>query len=133
MAKMLLSIKPEYVNKIFKGEKEYEFRKRIARESIDKIVIYATAPVKKIVGEVTVLECLEMSPEKLWQYTQNKAGISKEKYDSYFQKSSTAYAYKLANVIQYSRAYELSRLGIKFVPQSFVYISEKQYEILTRE
>lgn len=73
-----------------------------------------------------------MSPEKLWQYTKNKAGISKEKYDSYFQESSIAYAYKLANVIQYTRAYELSRLGIKFVPQSFVYISEKQYEIFNK-
>ena len=47
MSRMLLSIKPEYVNKIISGKKKYEFRKFHCREGIDTIVIYATAPMKK--------------------------------------------------------------------------------------
>ena len=31
MSKILMSIKPEYVDKIFSGEKKYEYRKRIVQ------------------------------------------------------------------------------------------------------
>ena len=38
--KAILSIRPEYVDRILSGEKKYEFRKRIfKREDVDTIVI----------------------------------------------------------------------------------------------
>ncbi|MFR5844991.1 MAG: ASCH domain-containing protein [Oscillospiraceae bacterium] len=33
MATILLSIKPEYANKIFDGQKHYEYRKRIPKKT----------------------------------------------------------------------------------------------------
>ena len=36
MSTILMSIKPEYVNKIFSGEKKYEYRKRICKNNIEK-------------------------------------------------------------------------------------------------
>ena len=54
MSTILLSIKPEFSEKIFNETKKYEFRKRVARKKVEKIVVYATSPVKKIVGEVEV-------------------------------------------------------------------------------
>ena len=44
MSTILLSIKPEYVNKIIAGTKKYEFRKHLAQGDIQKIIIYSTAP-----------------------------------------------------------------------------------------
>ena len=44
---LLISIKPEFVNKILANEKLYEFRKSIFKQKVDKIFIYSTYPVKK--------------------------------------------------------------------------------------
>jgi predicted transcriptional regulator len=43
--KALLSIKPEFVDKIISGEKKYEYRKRIFKQKIEAVVIYCTMPV----------------------------------------------------------------------------------------
>src|SRR2546427_5834830 len=40
--RVLLSIKPEFVAAILRGEKRYEFRRRIFRRSIGVVVVYAT-------------------------------------------------------------------------------------------
>lgn len=52
--KVLLSIKPEFVQEIFTGKKKYEYRKVIFTRSVDKVVVYSTKPVGMIVGEFTV-------------------------------------------------------------------------------
>ena len=56
MCKILLSINPQHVQSIFEGKKEYEFRKIQCKEEVDKIIIYATYPVMKVVAEVDVEE-----------------------------------------------------------------------------
>jgi len=49
---VLLSIKPEYAEKILNGEKKYEFRKVLPKnKSITKVIIYATMPIGKVIGE----------------------------------------------------------------------------------
>ena len=50
----LLSIKPEYAEKILKGEKLVEFRIVAFAQEVSKIFIYATSPVCRIVGEFEV-------------------------------------------------------------------------------
>ena len=51
MGKILLSIKPIYVNKILNGTKKYEYRKRKPkRNDIGKLIIYSTSPIKKVVS-----------------------------------------------------------------------------------
>lgn len=122
MSTILLSIKPEYVEKIFSGEKEYEFRKHIAKKKVSKIVIYSTFPVKKVVGEVNVTCILGMKKTPLWEYTKLKAGISRKKYRMYFSDSSIAYAYVLQDPKKYIKEKELSEYGLKHAPQSFVYL-----------
>ena len=53
--KVLLSIKPEFVEKIFAGTKKYEFRKSLFKKSgVKYVVIYASAPIKRVVGEFEI-------------------------------------------------------------------------------
>ena len=49
--KVLLSIKPQYVESILSGKKSYEFRRMIFAAQIDTVVIYATKPIGRVVGE----------------------------------------------------------------------------------
>ena len=121
MCVILLSIKPDFVEKIFSGDKKYEFRTRISKESVDKIIIYATSPIKLIVGEASVEETLGNSPIKIWEQTKSAAGISYNLFEAYFRGKEYAYAYKLGSVVEYEEPLELQSFGISQPPQSFIY------------
>lgn len=122
MSRMLLSIKPEYVNKIISGKKKYEFRKFHCREGIDTIVIYATAPMKKVIGEVTLIDIIEGDVEYVWHETRGFGGILKKDYKRYYQEREVAIAYHLGEVTVYEEPMRLEDLGLDYVPQSFAYI-----------
>lgn len=124
MCKMLLSINPEHVFNILEGTKTYEFRKIQCKRKIDKIVIYATYPVKRIVGEVEVIDILKMNKEDLWKITKTKSGISKEFFDKYYEGRELAVAYKLGEVVQYDRPHKLDEIGVAAAPQSYMYLPD---------
>jgi len=54
VGKILISINPEYVEKILSGEKKYEFRKINPKRKIDALVIYQTYPLMRVVAEAEV-------------------------------------------------------------------------------
>jgi len=118
-----LSIKPEYVRSILAGSKRYEFRKVRCRADIDTIVIYATAPLMQVVGEVEVNGVIEDYPEQVWQLTADFSGISKDFFDQYYRRTTRAVAYRLGKVHKYPRPRRLQDLGVSSAPQSFVYLS----------
>lgn len=122
MCKVLMSINPQHVDNILSGEKKFEFRRTHCKRAVDAILIYSTAPVMQIVGEVEVKEIIEDSPEMVWKRTASAAGIDKAFFDEYYSGKKTAIAYALGKVIQYSKPQLLSDYGIKSAPQSFIYI-----------
>lgn len=125
MLNALFSIKPEYVMRIFSGEKRFEFRTTVCKKTISKIIIYETSPVSKIVGEVSVLNILKDTPEKIWNLTCKNAGIEKSAFMKYFNNRDFAYAYILSNPIKYDRQISLSELNISSAPQSYLYIADE--------
>ncbi len=124
MCSVLMSIKPEYVQGIMSGRKIYEFRKKACKRTVDRIYIYSTVPVKKIVGEAEIESIIVDTPEELWKITHKGAGIKKEFYDRYYENRGEAVAYKLINVKKYKKPRALSEMGIKTAPQSYQYIEE---------
>lgn len=120
--KVLLSIKPEYVNKIFLEEKLYEYRRLIFKKKVETVIIYATSPIKKIVGEFKISEILCETPEKIWEITKDKSGIEKEKFFKYFNSLEKGYAIRIKEIKQYKNPLELIEFNIKTAPQSFVYL-----------
>lgn len=120
MNSILISINPEYVEKIFDGSKKYEYRKVRCKKAVDKMIIYCTLPVMKVVGEAVI----EETPEKVWDITKNASGVCKEFFDKYYMNKNTAIAYKLKNVVKYNIPKELSDYGIKTAPQSYVYLED---------
>lgn len=68
--RVLLSIKPEYAEKVLNGTKRFEYRKAVPRnESVRTVVIYARMPVGKVIGEFEVGGVLCEKPEDLWKRT----------------------------------------------------------------
>ena len=118
MSRMLLSIKPEYVNKIVAGKKKYECRKFHCREDVDTIVIYATAPVKQVIGEVSIISIIEDAVDEVWKQTRPEGGITKKAFMEYYKNKQVAIAYQLGEVMQYDEPMSLSDVGLSYVPQS---------------
>lgn len=122
MCIIMMSIKGEYVRKIFSGEKKYEFRRFCATQKPDKIVVYETAPASRVCGELLVGEIISDAPEKLWQRTKQGAGIDYRKFMEYFHGKEVAYAYTIKSVKKYRKKKSLLSYGLRMAPQSFVYI-----------
>ncbi|WP_067841485.1 ASCH domain-containing protein [Amphibacillus sediminis] len=122
MKKILLSIHPEYVEKIISGEKRYEFRKVKARLRPDIIIIYSTSPVSQIIGEAEVEDVLVGTPEKVWKITSMHSGVDPTFFSEYYHNKKEAVAYQLKNVTVYTEPKELKDYGLNVAPQSFAYI-----------
>ena len=120
---IIISINPKHVLNIINNTKKFEYRKRAAKQDINKIIIYETVPVKKVVAEAEILEVLKMEPELLWSETKEYSGITKEFFDNYFKNKNIAYAYRLGKVKVYDKPKELIEFGIKYAPQSYAYVN----------
>ncbi|ATZ03459.1 ASCH domain-containing protein [Streptococcus sp. P25B114] len=123
--KALLSIKPEFVAEIIEGRKKFEYRKKVFKRSdISSIVVYATKPYGKVVGEFEIAEIIEENLDTLWNETRKFSGISEEFFYDYFKDRESGFAIKIKKFIEYEEHLELSEFdsSIKVAPQSFCYI-----------
>ena len=120
----LLSIKPKYVEKMVKGSKRVEFRKKSFSDSVTKVYVYASAPVKKIVGFFDVRECVEGTPNFLWQKFSNYSGLTRKEYDVYFGCQAKGVAIFFDNFTSFSAALDPANIIDDFhAPQSFCYLN----------
>lgn len=132
----LLSIKPEFAEKILAGEKEYEFRRTTFRDSaeIDLIYLYASSPVKQIVGLFTSGRIIEASPEELWELFGPKSGIDdRDRFMSYFEDADTGYAIEVNDAHRLQSRVDPNTAFEDFSPpMSFSYLSDAQERVLRR-
>lgn len=121
--KALLSIKPEYADAIFSGDKVYEYRKVIFRKKVEIIQVYVTKPVGKIVGEFTVDFIISGTPMEIWEKTHLHSGIDEKIYFDYFHGRNSGYAIKVKNCKKYNEPIcPFIEYNNFIAPQSFKYI-----------
>lgn len=122
--RVLLSIKPEYADKIFAGTKRYEFRKALFKRSdVKSVVVYASAPRQEVIGEFTIADVLTDKVEEVWSKTCEFSGISKQFYDTYFANREFANAICVGRIHRYKTPKKLQDFSISCPPQSFAYIN----------
>jgi len=121
--RVLLSIKPEYAFKIFDGTKKFEFRKVIFKNpSISTVVVYASSPVRKVIGEFEIDDIFSLDPDIIWKMTKKFSGISEEFFYQYFEDREIAHAIKIKNTKRYKNPLSLKDDFNVSPPQSYVYI-----------
>lgn len=117
----LLSIKPRYAASILDGTKHYEYRKSIfAGNNINKVYIYASSPIKKVIGEFKVVSILCDTPQKIWQRTHKESGLSKAEFFDYFDGKDRGYAIQIMDFERFNIPLSLKCKA----PQSFRYFEE---------
>ena len=119
----ILSIKPIYASQILAGTKKVEFRKRSFKEKVRRVYIYASVPVKQIVGYFTFTEIDEDTPANLWEKYKDVGGIAKEDFFSYYAKNDIGCAFIIESVTPFKQGKSPNVFIEDFVPpQSYVYL-----------
>lgn len=120
--KVLLSIRPEYVTAILNGKKSYEFRRVIFTKPVDTVLIYATRPIGKVVGEFRVENIITDDVCNLWSNMKEQSGMDENTFFSYFQGRSKGHAIKIGAIRKYRLPYcPKEKHGIA-PPQCFAYL-----------
>ncbi len=122
--RVLLSIKPEYAEKIFSGQKKFEFRKIGFRNHLVRtVVVYATMPVGKIIGEFRIKKIHKDLPETIWKKTKDYSGIDELFFKQYYQGKDYAIAIEVDNPKLYDKPINPKEEYDNFTaPQSFMYL-----------
>lgn len=122
--KVLLSIKPEFVERIFNGKKRFEYRKSLFKKhKITTVVVYSTMPVGRIVGEFSVKEIHKDEPRILWNHTKEYSGVKEDFYNKYFSGRGNGYAIEIMEPFLYEESFDPKDIFDKFTaPQSFSYL-----------
>jgi predicted transcriptional regulator len=121
---VLLSIKPKYAASIISGNKLYEFRRTIFKNSnIERVYLYATAPRHQVVGSFKIGRVLENHPDKLWTEVKEGAGLSFEEFSQYFANCEKGYAIEIRELRIFNTPIDPRLLILGFrAPRSFRYV-----------
>lgn len=121
---VILSIRPTFCQSIFESKKVYEYRKRVfKRTDIDKVYIYASKPICKVIGYFTVKRIINDTPSMVWDLTHEYGGISKNQFLNYFKGHDVAHAIEIDEVVQLDTPFNPKQVIQGFTaPQNFCYV-----------
>lgn len=130
---IVVSIKPEFVSKIFDGSKRIELRKSCPAASPgDLMIVYSTSPEMAVVGICKIQEVIKSSPEEIWEKHSDLLGIDIGRFNDYYSNSAYAIGIVIENAKRFKSKIPLSRIKAQFPrfmpPQTFKYVSR---EIIT--
>ncbi len=126
-----MSIRPNYAAQIFDGTKTVELRRVRPRLTTGELVlVYASSPVKALLGAFEVSRVIAAPPSRLWNRVRRKAGTTREQFDNYFNGASWGYGIVLGRTWQFEKPVGLERLRQRQSnfrpPQSYHYLTAKQ-------
>jgi predicted transcriptional regulator len=132
----LMSIRPLYADRIFRGEKRFEIRRRAVRLDPGALVlVYVSSPVKALVGAFTVKRVHVGSPNALWRRYSDAMGVSRLAYEEYLRGVSLACAIEVGEIIMLPETplADLRAADEAFrPPQSYMFLSERHNPSLSR-
>lgn len=127
---LFISVKPEFANKIIAKEKCIELRKiKPHVKPGDYVIIYASSPVKCVVGFGQIKQIIEMSPIEMWTQHSINLGIDKMRFDEYYTNKLKAIGIEIETIKSVS---PISLKSIRTIdpnfqpPQVYRYVTNKQ-------
>jgi predicted transcriptional regulator len=119
-----MSIHPRFAEAILAGDKQVEFRKRRLAPDVELVLIYATAPIQRVVGYFRIADQVVAAPDRLWERTGHGGGISRQYFDEYYGDSEVGVGIEVQQAVRFERARRLDELDPGLAPpQSFQYVS----------
>src|SRR5208337_3884986 len=129
---LLLSVKPNYAEKIMRNEKTIEVRRQFSEKWLgQRVSLYASRPLGALVGEATVEGVVTGNPNEIWSKFGSDIQCSKEEFDSYVGCSEKIFAIELGSPFPYAEPVPLNQvtqiLGYDLKPpQSYFALENNQ-------
>lgn len=135
---VVLSIRPQYSDKIVNGTKTVELRRRFPVSAPKGTIayIYSTSPVRAIIGVAEIKDVLKLPIAEIWRQFENQAFITKADFDKYFEGVDLGYVLLFERARSFSQPMPLSLLREQFdfePPQSFLYAKHDLRKALKHE
>ena len=118
-----MSIRPQWATAIFAGAKTVELRRRRIAADTSYVLVYATAPVSRIVGWFSVGNVAVESPATVWRRWGPRTGLDYSAYNDYFRGAIEAVAIFIEEITAYPQPLALtSCAGVVRAPRLSVSI-----------
>jgi predicted transcriptional regulator len=109
---LLVSMKPQYAERILAGSKVIEIRKRFSEKWVGcKAVLYSSSPQKALVGEATVCSVTSGTPADIWSQFHSRLGCTSNEFSSYVGSAIEVSAIELDNVFPYKQPISLAQIS----------------------
>jgi len=116
----VLSIKKEYGLNLLNQKALWEYRRKKSKIKLgDKIILYATAPNKEIIGEFIVGGIVTGNPKEIWEKTKEEVCYQRDEVISYLESGDFPIAFKVTKPKKYLRAISLSEISFFRPPMSY--------------
>jgi len=120
----LLSIHPLYARALMSGEKTVEFRRRALSSETAFVIVYATAPVRMVVGWFEVDGIASDTPASLWARFGKDGHVDRQAFERYYAQCDTGSAIQVRTAVALDQPIALSELSEGMTaPQSYRYVS----------
>jgi predicted transcriptional regulator len=109
---LVLSMKPQYADKIFGNKKVVEIRKSFSSKWVGKkAVIYSSHPVSSLVGEVRIGAVSRETPQSVWERSSEEIGCDYEEYKSYVGDARSVWSIELGEAKSYKTPLGLANVS----------------------
>lgn len=129
----LLAIYRKYAERIFAGDKHFEFRKRRPDwlKAGTRMILFSADEPKTILGGFTVAGVWHGAPKAMWKRTSSHAGIDRESFFRYYEGLSGAYAFRISETWRADGV--LSVIDLCGQDASFTVLDQAQIRRVERE
>lgn len=119
-----MSIRPRWADAIMDGRKRVEFRRCRFSRPVSHVIVYATSPVRRVLGYFDVAEVTRAEPRVLWERFASMGEIERDAFDRYYEGAADGTAIHIGGVFALREPLDLREvLPAGVPPQSFCYAS----------
>ena len=127
---LFISVKPEFANKIIAKEKCIELRKiKPHVKAGDYIIIYASSPIKCVVGFGKIKQITETTPMEMWSNYSEYLGIDELRFSNYYAGRKRAIGIEIETIKSVTpiNLISLKKVDANFhPPQVYRYVTNEQ-------
>ena len=125
MKNLFLPVKPVWVDKILSGEKTVEIRKHFP-DCVDRLFIYSSSPVKRVVGYVENPSYIHTYPGHLWNLVGEQSCVRHKDFFAYFRGCAKGYSIDLKRFKKFRYPVDIIELDPEFnIPMMYKQIDDE--------
>ncbi|MEZ4725691.1 MAG: ASCH domain-containing protein [Caldilineaceae bacterium] len=133
---LMLSIQPQYAEKIFQGIKTVELRK--VKPNVvqgDTVFVYISSPIQELYGKFEVDKVISKPVEELWKIVNRDAGVSQKEFFDYYKDTNIGYGIYLRSPVIIKcpiSLNDLRRVWKNFYPpQGYKYLNAAELSLVS--